>query len=114
MSARTGRILWRHRTRTPPDTAALATAGGLVVEGNWDRNLYIHDASSGKVLFQTRMPTSVQGYPISYAVGGRQYLAVPVGTGGGDWITSIPAQTTPEATPPPLGNAIFVFALPKN
>jgi alcohol dehydrogenase (cytochrome c) len=113
MNARTGRILWRHRTRTPPNTAALATAGGLVVEGNWDRNLYIHDAASGKVLFQTRMPTSVQGYPISYAVNGRQYLAIPVGTGGGDWVTSIPAQTTPEATPPPLGNAIFVFALPK-
>ena len=113
MNARTGRILWRHRTRTPPNTSALTTGGGLVVVGDWDRYLYVHDASSGKVLFQTRLPTSVQGFPISYAVNGRQYLAVPVGTGGGDWVTTIPAHTTPETKTPPLGNAIFVFALPK-
>jgi alcohol dehydrogenase (cytochrome c) len=32
----------------------------------------------------------VQGFPITYAVGGRQYIAVPVGTGGGQWVTTIP------------------------
>ena len=112
MSARTGRVLWRHRTRTPPNTSALTTAGGLVIEGNWDRTLYFHDATSGKVLFRTRLPSSVQGYPISYAVGGRQYIAVPAGAGGTSWTTTIPAEVTPEQTPPPAGNAIFVFALP--
>jgi glucose dehydrogenase len=111
MSATSGRVLWRHRTRTPPTSAALTTAGGLVVVGDWDRYLYVHDAATGNILFQTRLPTSVQGYPLSYAVGGRQYLAVPVGTGGGEWVTSIPADVIPEKTPPPAGNAIFVFAL---
>ena len=113
MSANSGRVLWRHRTRTPPTSAALTTAGGLVVVGDWDRYLYVHDATTGNILFQTRLPTSVQGYPLSYAVGGRQYLAVPVGTGGGEWVTTIPADVIPDKTPPPAGNGIFVFALPK-
>jgi alcohol dehydrogenase (cytochrome c) len=113
MRARTGETLWRHRTRTPPNTAALTTGGGLVVIGDWDRYLYVHDAASGKILFQTRLPTSVQGFPISYSVGGRQYIAVPAGTGGGQWVTTIPAELTPEKKIPPGGNAIFVFALPE-
>ena len=92
MNARTGRILWRNRTRAQPNTAALTTGGGLVVVGDWDRYLFVYDATTGKTLFQTRLPTSVQGFPITYAVNGRQYIAVPVGTGGGQWITTIPAD----------------------
>jgi alcohol dehydrogenase (cytochrome c) len=114
MNARTGQILWRHRTRTPPNTAALTTGGGLAIVGDWDRYLYAHDATTGKVLFQTRLSTSVQGFPITYAVNGRQYLAVPVGTGGGGWSTSLPGELTPEKKIAPSSNAIFVFALPES
>ena len=78
MHARTGEMLWRHRTRTPPNTSALTTGGGLVVVGDWDRYLYVHDATTGKILFQTRLPTSVQGFPITYAVNGKP---VPRGAG---------------------------------
>ena len=112
MSARTGEILWRHRTRTPPNTATLTTGGGLVVVGDFDRYLYVHDARTGRILFQTRLPTSVQGFPITYAVNDRQYLAVPAGTGGGQWVTTIPAELTPEKKIAQSANAIFVFALP--
>jgi alcohol dehydrogenase (cytochrome c) len=113
MHARTGAILWRHRTRTPPTTSALTTGGGLVVVGDFDRYLRIYDAASGKVLFQTRLPTSVQGFPITYAVGGRQYIAVPVGTGGGQWVTTVPADLTPESRTAQNANGMFVFALPR-
>jgi alcohol dehydrogenase (cytochrome c) len=112
MHAKTGAILWRHRTRTPPNTSALTTGGGLVIVGDFDRYLYVHDARSGDILFQTRLPTSVQGFPITYAVDGRQYIAVPVGTGGGQWVTTIPADLTPEKKIAPGANSIFVFALP--
>jgi alcohol dehydrogenase (cytochrome c) len=112
MHAKTGKVLWRHRTRTPMNTAALTTGGGLVVVGDWDRNLYIHDVASGKILFQTRMPTSVQGFPITYAVRGKQYLAIPVGTGGASWSTLLPQELTPEKKMGPNTNSIFVFALP--
>jgi len=113
MNARTGAILWRHRTRTPPNTSALTTGGGLVIVGDFDRYLRIYDAANGAVLFQTRLPTSVQGFPITYAVGGRQYIAVPVGTGGGQWVTTIPADLTPESKVAQNANGMFVFSLPK-
>ena len=93
MDINTGEVLWRHSMATRPRSAALTTGGGLVVGADTDRNLYIHDAASGDVLFQTRLPASVQGFPITYAVEGRQYLVAPVGGN--------------------RSNAIYVFALPQ-
>ena len=92
MDIDTGEIIWRHSMATRPGAAALTTAGGLVVGADSDRHLFVHDVATGEVLFQTRLPASVQGFPITYAVDGRQYLAAPV---GGD-----------------RSNAIYVFALP--
>jgi len=93
MDIATGDILWRHGMPTRPRSAALTTAGGLVVGADTDRNLYVYDATDGEILFQTRLPASVQGFPISYAVNGRQYIAAPVGGN--------------------RSNAIYVFALPE-
>ena len=112
MSIRTGDVLWRHRVRTPINSAALTTGGGLAIAGDWDRHLYVYDAADGEVLWQTRLPTSIQGYPITYAAGGKQYVAVPVGSGGGSWTSSIPLQLAPEKRRPVGANGIFVFALP--
>ena len=92
MDIDSGRILWRHSMLTRPGAAALTTGGGLVTSADTDRNLFIHDVASGDVLFHVRLPASAQGFPITYAVDGRQFLAVPV---GGD-----------------RSNAIYVFALP--
>ena len=108
-----GDVLWRHRTRTAIDSAALTTGGGLVVVGDWDRNLYVHDARSGEILFRTRMPSSVSGFPITYAVDGRQYLAIPVGTDPSLW-SGISGQLTPEKQRPAGGHGIFVFRLPED
>ena len=112
MSMRTGEVLWRQRFRTPINSAALTTAGGLAIAGDWDRHLYIFDATDGDILWQTRLPTSVQGFPIAYAVDGTQYLAVPVGSGGASWGGLIPADLIPEKTRPVGGNGLYVFALP--
>jgi alcohol dehydrogenase (cytochrome c) len=105
-----GRVLWRHQTRAPMASAALTTAGGLAIVGDADRYLYIHDAKTGKVLYQTRLPSAVQGFPITYAVAGVQYLAVPVGTGPASWI-GIGARLMQTKPPPPV-NALLVFKLP--
>ena len=106
-----GNVLWRHRTRTAMDSAVLTTGGGLVVAGDWDRNLYVHDARSGEILFQTRMPSSVSGFPVTYAVDGRQYLAIPVGTDPSLW-SGISTQLTPEKNRPDAGgHGLFVFTL---
>ena len=73
---------------------------------------HVFDIDNGRILFQTRMPTSIQGFPMTYAVRGKQYLAIPVGTGGGSWTSQVPVQLTPERRRPTNANAIYVFALP--
>lgn len=109
---RDGRVLWRQRVRTPYNTAALTTAGGLAFVGDWDRNVYAFDVRTGERVWQARTPTSVQGFPITYAVGGRQYIAVPSGSGGGSWTSLLPVELTPDARRPGGGNTMLVFALP--
>jgi alcohol dehydrogenase (cytochrome c) len=56
---------------------------------------------------------SPQGYPITYAVGSRQYVAMPVGGGAASWGTTLPLLLTPDIKRPSSGNALFVFALPE-
>jgi alcohol dehydrogenase (cytochrome c) len=112
MDLQTGKVLWRQRTPSPMNTAALATAGGTVFGGDWDRHAYAYDAASGKILWQTRLPTSAQGFPITYLAKGKQYIAIPAGVGGGSWTTLITPELAPEIHRPNSGNALFVFALP--
>jgi alcohol dehydrogenase (cytochrome c) len=107
-----GKVLWRQRMPTPFNTAALTTAGGLAFGADWDRHLFAYDAATGNILWQSRLLTSAQGFPISYMAKGKQYVAIPVGTGGGSWGTSIPASLARGIRPPKPVNALFVFALP--
>ena len=56
------------------------------------------------MLWEINFGSSVTGFPITYAVGGRQYVAVSTGTANF-------ASYTPELRPS-AGNTLFVFALP--
>ena len=82
----------------------------MVITGDWDRNLYVYDAATGKILFQTRLPSAVHGFPVTYAVKGKQYLAIPYGTGSPR--ITFPAPLMKERKLPPVGNGVAVFALP--
>jgi alcohol dehydrogenase (cytochrome c) len=77
MDIKTGKILWRHSTASSQGGAALTTGGGLVVSADTDGYVFIHDAANGKVLFQTRLSTAVQGFPVTYSINGTQHIAVP-------------------------------------
>jgi len=74
-----GRTLWRQRRRAPYNTATLTTGGGLVFVGAWDRSAFAYDAKTGAPLWETRLPTMANGFPITYAVNGRQYVAIGAG-----------------------------------
>ena len=105
MDIKSGKILWQHSMRTRPTAAALTTAGGLVVGADLQRYMYIHDVATGDILFQTRLPTPGLGFPITYAVSGKQYLAIPVGRDlPRDRIVDDEMETQ---------NGIYVFALPE-
>ena len=114
MDVRTGAAKWQQRLPSPMNTAALATGGGLVFAGDWDRYMYAFDAATGKILWTTRLSTSPQGFPITYAVNGRQFVAVPAGAGGASWSTQIGPDLRPDIRRPAgANNALFVFALPE-
>jgi alcohol dehydrogenase (cytochrome c) len=93
-------------------TAILSTAGNVVFAGDLDRMFRAHDVRTGQVLWETRLGTSVQGFPITFAVDGEQYVAVPTGLGGGS-PRIVPSILTPQIHYPDTGNALYVFRLPR-
>ena len=68
--------------RAIPDLGALHRRRPCV-RGDLDRVFKAVDVKTGAILWQTRLGTSVQGFPVSFSVGGKQYIAVSTGLGGG-------------------------------
>jgi alcohol dehydrogenase (cytochrome c) len=108
VSGTTGEALWTFDTRAAMGSP-LATGGGLVFVGDMHRNFRALDADTGKVLWEIPLGAPVTGYPISYAVAGKQYVAIAVGgrTSGSMHL----AQLYPELKGTGGSNSLMVFAL---
>lgn len=101
---------WSIEQRAPFLTAALTTAGGLVFIGDYDRYVHAYDVETGEELWRTRLATSAQGFPVSFAIDGEQYIAIPSGReGGSPW--RIGNFLAPELQSPDNHNALYVFKL---
>ena len=103
--------VWSYEQRASFITGAMSTAGDIVFAGDLDRRFRAFDVRTGEILWETRLGTSVQGHPASYAVDGKQYIAVTTALGGTSPRT-IPGLVSPEITYPRNGNALYVFSLP--
>ena len=108
ISAETGETLWLHE-RLPVTMSLAATGGGLVFGGDVGGRFWALDQETGEVLWEINLGSSVTGFPVSYEVDGRQYVAVGTGAEGGS--TSTYRRLTSELRPS-SNNTLFVFALP--
>ena len=107
----TGKSVWMHRERAPMSSGALATAGGVVFQGVYDRYFKAFDSSTGKVLWQVRLNDMPTSYPITYEVHGRQYVAISTGSGSpysNTWGNLLPEVRRPATS----GAVLWVFRLP--
>jgi len=102
ISVETGETAWLYR-QDGATTSLVATGGGLLFGGDRDGRFRALNDETGEVLWEVNLGSPVLGYPITYAVNGRQYVATSVGSGLGGG----------RGGGPPVANNLFVFALPE-
>ena len=103
INAETGETAWVHEQRAAT-YALVTTGGGLVFGGDGNGRFRAFDQESGEVLWEINLGSPVSGFPITYAVDGRQYVAASTSTR----ISGLTPDLRPSA-----GNNLFVFALPE-
>jgi alcohol dehydrogenase (cytochrome c) len=94
----TGKIAWSYKTAQPLIGGVLATAGGLVFNGEGNGLFRAFDAATGKKLWEFQCGAGVNAPAVSYTVRGKQYIAVAAGGN-----TQLDFKR---------GNSVLVFALP--
>jgi quinohemoprotein ethanol dehydrogenase len=79
------RVVWQQTTSETNrgyDGGVLTTAGNLLFQGRGDGKLYVYAADTGKILKVLDTGSHIMAAPMSYEVGGTQYIAVQTGYGG--------------------------------
>jgi PQQ-dependent dehydrogenase (methanol/ethanol family) len=107
VSVETGQTVWKHEQRAGM-LSLIATGGGLVFGGDAGGRFMAFDDRTGRLLWETSLGSPVSGYASTFAVNGKQYVAVSTGP-------SLVAGSTNRLTPeirPSDSNQVFVFALP--
>lgn len=107
-----GKIVWEHKEEMPLWAGTLNTAGGLVFTGTSDGYLKAFDNKTGKELWSFQTGSGIVSQPVTWEMGGEQYVAVASGYGGAVplWGGDMADMTKKVSQ----GGSLWVFKLPKN
>lgn len=89
----------------------LATAGGLVFQGNSSGTLVAYDAATGKTVWEFPVQTGVVAPPITYSIDGEQYIALMAGWGGAGAIALPFSSPVDQSGRLPISGRLLVFKL---
>ena len=109
ISAETGKTLWKFEERAGA-MSLVATGGRLLFGGDTNGHFRAFDQDTGKVLWEVNLGSPVTGYPITYSVNGKQFVAVSTGN---SLVSTALNRIASELHPSGASN-LFVFALPEN
>jgi mono/diheme cytochrome c family protein len=99
---------WEAVFRIGWNGGTLATAGGLVFQGNGTGKFVAYDAANGKSLWEFFAQTGILAAPVTYEIDGEQYVTVLAGWGG-----ALPLFAGEVVTEAPRGgvNRVLTFKL---
>jgi PQQ-dependent dehydrogenase (methanol/ethanol family) len=107
ISVETGRTAWKIEQRAGT-MSLLSTGGDLLFGGDVNGRFRAYDQNTGDVLWEVNLGSPVTGYPVTYSVDGRQFVAVSTGASPQTFGLT---RLTPELHTTSANN-LFVFALP--
>jgi outer membrane protein assembly factor BamB len=107
ISAETGRTVWKYEQRAGM-LPLVATKGGIVLGGDANGRFRAFDDRSGRILWEQNLGAPVSGFPVVFAVDGKQYVSV---TTGNSLVANSANRLTPELKPSGAAQ-VYVFALP--
>jgi alcohol dehydrogenase (cytochrome c) len=100
IDASTGRVKWRYESQRPMLAAVTTTSAGLVFTGELTGDMMALDAETGRVLYRFHTGGAMNGGVVTYALQGKQYVAVASGSASGFWQRPVGSST------------IIIFSLP--
>jgi alcohol dehydrogenase (cytochrome c) len=75
----TGQIKWNFKMTAPTESGVLTTAGDVLFAGGREGYFYALEANSGALLWKTNLGGQVEAGPMTYRVGGKQYVSIAAG-----------------------------------
>jgi len=108
----TGKKQWTFPTNFVNASSLLATAGDLIFGGDIEGNAFALSARNGQKLWSFQTGGRIAAPAISYAVNGKQYVAIATGGGAIAENALRASLTAAHAKLPEVTSTLFVFALP--
>ena len=85
IEAATGKIQWRYQSQRQMVAAVTTTSADLVFTGEITGDFLVLDGRTGKELYRFNTGGPINGGVITYAVNGKQYVAVMAGNATSFW-----------------------------